>query len=249
MNRCDRALIDAHFAHRIRPNAERPMREHLVDCDDCRAYYERHLLVARLSPRAPSARDRIAAGLGLASRKPERRRWWWLALPTLAAAGLAVIMTLPVSPVARGGRVKAEPVLFAYRLGGESSKGHPLITGAAIAASGELAFAYQNPTRFQYLMVFASDEHRHVYWYHPAWHDAASDPGAVAIENATAPHELEDAVAHVLDGKTLRVWGLFSRSRSTVKQIEARLASGPLTAQPDEQLISIDLRVEGSATR
>jgi len=63
-----RADIDAHFAGRGAVARERGLREHCLGCAPCRAYYERHLLLAELNPSALGVRERLARGLGLASR-------------------------------------------------------------------------------------------------------------------------------------------------------------------------------------
>ncbi len=59
-------LIARHFTRRIRPAEETELRQHLPTCKVCHAYYERHLMLARLDPSAPSAEER--SGLGSAFR-------------------------------------------------------------------------------------------------------------------------------------------------------------------------------------
>ena len=60
-----RSLMRAHFGLDISSGRERQLRLHLVECAECSAWYERHLLVASLDPKAPSAERRLAVGLGL----------------------------------------------------------------------------------------------------------------------------------------------------------------------------------------
>jgi hypothetical protein len=112
-----RSEIAAHFRGRGSPRTEPAMRAHLNTCAGCTRLYERHLLLARLDPRAPSPRERIGRALGFrvgrsaggAERAPMRvsRRhmpsepesWWrfgkfrpaaaWLSL-TAGVAGLAL---------------------------------------------------------------------------------------------------------------------------------------------------------------
>src|SRR4029079_4255923 len=56
-----RVLIDAHFRGEVPPGGERRMRLHLVDCADCRAYYDRHLRLALVDPQAAlPANERLA---------------------------------------------------------------------------------------------------------------------------------------------------------------------------------------------
>jgi len=68
VHRC-RQLIDVHFSGRLPPAGEREMRGHLVTCGVCRAYYQRHLLLAKVDPEgARPMRDRLA-------RSARLRRW------------------------------------------------------------------------------------------------------------------------------------------------------------------------------
>jgi hypothetical protein len=60
-----RRLVDRHFAGTISPEEERALRPHLPGCRDCRAYYQRYLVLARFDPAALAAEERIARGLGL----------------------------------------------------------------------------------------------------------------------------------------------------------------------------------------
>jgi hypothetical protein len=72
-----RALIDRHFAGRIRPGEELEMRAHCGDCVDCRRYYERHQLFSELSPGALPERSRIARGWGYRGSGAPRARCGW----------------------------------------------------------------------------------------------------------------------------------------------------------------------------
>ena len=70
-----RRLVDVHFRGRLPPTREREMRGHLVTCGPCRAYYDRHLLLARVDPDdALSMHDRLARGLGLSPSRIVCRR-------------------------------------------------------------------------------------------------------------------------------------------------------------------------------
>ena len=68
-------------------------------------------------------------------------------------------------------------------------------------ADDELAFAYRNPGGMTRLLVFAVDEHGHVYWYYPGWSDAADNPTAVPISSQPGLHELPASVLHKFDGE------------------------------------------------
>jgi hypothetical protein len=227
---CVRALVDAHFAGSIRAGAERAMRGHLAECDACRGYYERHLVLAALDPQAKSAEERIGVALGL---RPPRARFSAAPLAWGACAlavALAVFLSRPrhaameeiAEYTARGASsLEAEPRIFAYRM-----EPRERIDGAS-ASIGEreaLAFAYTNARRYEHLLVFGVDEHRHVYWYYPAWIDAQQDPRAVAIGGGTEMRELPQAVRHDLDGSQLTIHAVFTHRDPSVKEVEALVA-------------------------
>lgn len=90
-----RSEIAAHFRGRGSPRTESAMRVHLQTCAGCARLYDRHLLLARLDPRAPSPRDRIGRALGFrmgrSTRKPsDAERWWHRARSRSAAAWLSL---------------------------------------------------------------------------------------------------------------------------------------------------------------
>ena len=235
------------------------MRGHLNDCESCRAYYERHLVLEQLDPRALGSEERIARALGFA-RGGRARFNWRLAVPVFAsAAAVLLVVTLagrtapwgsPDGFVARGGGENVGARLEVYRIQREQQPA-PLGDRAAIAAHDELAFAYQNPRGKPWLLVFGVDEHDNVYWYHPAWLRADEDPRAVAIAAGAAVHELPEAVSHELRGDTLRVYGVFTEHPMTVRQVESLL--GEVRGQPaqlpfpDAEQASLFLRVRKGA--
>ena len=90
---CVRDLVDAHFAGRIAPVRERRMREHLPGCASCSRYYEKHLVLASLDPRAPSAQERMAVGLGIAPAvaPSARSRAWALGAAILFVASVVMM--------------------------------------------------------------------------------------------------------------------------------------------------------------
>lgn len=225
---CVRDLVDAHFAQRITATRERRMRSHLPDCPSCRRYYEKHLVLASLDPRAPSAEERLASGLGLAlvKRAPQARAW------TLAAAvaTVAIVFALGRSWIdrdvftSRGPPRSGGPELFVYRL----QPLERLAPGATVRRGDDLAFAYANPRAFHRLLVFGVDEHKHVYWYFPAWANADEDPRAVTIASgAPELRELPEAIRHELDGERLTLYAEFLNDDVGVRAVEERVAASP----------------------
>jgi hypothetical protein len=98
---------------------------------------------------------------------------------------------------------------------------------AALRADSGLAFAYANIGHKQRLMVFAVDEGRRVYWYHPAWRSPAENPAAVAIARDDALHEIPQAIAHRFAGRRLQLYGVFLDRAMSVREMEALVARAP----------------------
>jgi hypothetical protein len=242
----DRALhqgfvrrIDAHFARTISPNEEAKLRSHLPECSPCRGYYDRHLLLEELDPEGGDAKSRIAVGLGLRlGRTP-------IPFGLAAVAAVALAAMVPLLGPALGSRwagrdtatrheaaaeseyaargsagVTAAPHLLIYRLA--PNRPSELVNGV-ISANDELAFAYTNAGNFERLLVFGVDEHRHVYWYHPAWSSEGQNPVAVPIAPGPQVHELGEAVSQPLDGRHLRITAIFTRDTLAVKEVERML--------------------------
>jgi hypothetical protein len=227
-------LVDLHFALRIRPPQERELRAHLPDCDACRARYEGQLLLARLDPAAPPIEDRMARGLGVA---PPARRRPWVALLTAGVTAAAALILWPQSRFTPRGLRARDSSVVVYRV---SPTGASEQVGNAIAPSDELAFAYRNPEGHRYLLVFATDEHRRVYWYYPAWRDAAQDPEAVPIRAGEALVELPEAIGHPLDDGTLTVHSMLLDTPLHVRDVEERLRRGERL--PGEETLRVEVR-------
>jgi hypothetical protein len=235
-----RRAIDAHFAGRAVPRLEAAMRAHTLDCASCRSYYDRHLLLARLDPTALGAEARIARGLGLAARpRAGGRRAGWLAALALPVAAAAILLAWPhrdaehrgpsPSPFAArsGGRLgpkDREPALWIYRL---DAGGPARVVDGRVQPADELAFAYANPAGKPYLLVFGVDEHRHVYWFHPAWAPGQSPPRAVQAAPGPGPHELGEAIRHRVDGRRLIVRAVLADRPLGVADVEAGIRDAP----------------------
>jgi len=241
-----RRAVAAHFAGRIKADDERQLRTHLPACPACRRFYSRALVLSGTDPRALTARQRLARGLGLhdqpvpgAAAASRRRAWTWLLAPALGAGlTLAVAVKLiaparevaPPAPAPRGAAATAAPALLAYRI---PPGGAPRPLEGAIGGRDELAFAYANPGALPYLLVFAVDEHAHVYWYHPAWRTGAPPPVAAAALAGPGPHEIPAATRHDFDGRRLVIYAVFARQPLEVAQIErAARAAGAADRLP-----------------
>jgi len=220
-----RRLVDAHFLQRIAEDGERELRGHVADCDACRTYYERRLLLADLDPGAPARKARMLGALGLRRPRPLAHRLWPVAVPAMAAAAALVIALWPSSPdgfLARGG--DGQPELVVRR----TDTASPTRAVDDVPPGVELAFGYTNPTGAARLLVFGVDEHGHVFWYHPAWTEPADNPIAIDIDTTVAPIALKTGIRHDLDGARLDVYGVFTDERATVRDVEKRLADhGP----------------------
>jgi len=224
------ALVDRHFALRLGVEEERLLRAHLPDCSDCRARYERHLVLARLTPGAPTPEQRLALGLGIrAAGHTARGR---AVLLTVAAAAVLALVALPmwryIRPdlkpdvvTSRGVPTTAEETeVLVFRI---DPMGRHTLVEDTIHADDELAMAYRNSARKRRLLVFGTDTNGKVYWYHPGWQDAGSDPAAIQIKATAGLHELPEAVTHSILGDRLTLYAVFLDQRLSVRQVEAML--------------------------
>lgn len=242
-------LVDLHFALRIRPADEARLREHLPSCADCRGRYERQLLLARLDPSAPSAQRRLGRALGI--REPEESRLFSSLprlVPGLALASAGLIALLLMSPgsspeeefQARGAPpAAAEAALEVFEL---SSSGPPRRVEGKVRSGAELAFTYTNAAGHPYLLLYAVDEHGHVYWYAPTWTDPSSRPTALAVSHSHVEQELPLATAHRFDGRRLSLRAVFTKEAVDVVEAERRIASGRPAAAGEE--VTLELEVE-----
>jgi hypothetical protein len=94
----------------------------------------------------------------------------------------------------------------------------------AVGKDDNLAFAYANPTGKKYLLVFAADEHQHVFWYFPAWTRPEEDPAAVPITPSTDLVELKESVSQAFDGKELVLYTVFTDDALHAREVERKVA-------------------------
>lgn len=235
------ALVDRHMAAHGSPADEARMRAHLLGCAECRAYYDRHLLLARLDPYAMAAEERMARGLALSRSK--RLRPWVLAGSLVAAAGFALIAARPSN---RTGEMQARgtvthddaPRLFIYRAEGDRLV--PVVQ--RMARGDELVFAYRNPHGKKYVMVYGIDEGRRVYWFHPQWTNAQEDPHAVLAHPGSEPTRLLEAIRHPIEGRVLRIHASFLDRSVSVKEAERELEDHGIIK--DAETVSTTLEVQ-----
>jgi hypothetical protein len=118
---------------------------------------------------------------------------------------------------------------LAYSL---DARGTPTSVTSEITAGQGLAFAYANATHKGRLLVFAVDEQRHVFWFHPAWQDGRENPVAVPIAQDEAIHELPRATFHQFGGSRVHLLGVFLDEALSVRDLEAKLGRNPAAALP-----------------
>ena len=89
-----------------------------------------------------------------------------------------------------------------------------------------LLFSYSNggPEPFSHLMIFGVDTAGRVFWYHPAFTDAATDPTSLPIGGGQVDVELPEQVRHQLAPGHLTIYGLFTRQPLGVKAVEQEVA-------------------------
>ena len=224
--------VDAHFAGRISAQEEAEMRRHLLEgCAACQFRYTRLAMVAKVQPGAATARERIAAGLGFGPRAFPWGRSLLFGLAAIAAMiAIVVLVRDRQDRFASRGSANAGVELRVFQV----RAGKSLPVANQIAPTDELAFAYRDGTGKHHLFIFGVDEHRHVYWFSPAWRSAAERPAAPAIAGDGAFHEIEDAVAHPYDGARLDVYGLFTDRPWNVAELDAAISRGaPALSFPD----------------
>jgi hypothetical protein len=248
--------IDAHFGGRGAPAEERELRAHLPACAACRDYYDRHLRLAELDPAgALPMRARLARGLGLAATPAAAPRRLMLLSGALALGIAALTVGLGSRPglreqvQARGGAAAPGSQLLVYELANDKPP-HPVTS--EVRGDSALAFAYANVGRKRHLLVFAVDDDRRVYWYHPTWRTPEEDPVAIDIVQDDQVREIPAAITHHFAGPRLQLFGVFVDEALAARQLEALVARAPVDDQRRLQLsvagaevTRIDLRLVG----
>jgi hypothetical protein len=222
--------VDAHFERRLPIDQVHALFEHLPDCLQCRKRYEGHLLIEILDPQARGPKVRMRTGL---PRVAPRRLGIAMAAPLFAAAAALLVINLARQgdgffPRGHAVEAAAQSRVEIYRVVPGAS---PRIVEDTMQRSDDLAFAYLNPTGKARLLIFAVDEHRHVYWYYPAWADQDEAPKAVPIHKSNELVELSEAVVQPIDGSQLTIFAVFTDEPLDVRDVEARVAASRSVVQ------------------
>jgi hypothetical protein len=218
--------VDAHFDRGLTPAREHALRAHLPACALCKRRYERQMLLEALTGPSSAAKARIRRGLPIAAAW---RRWVTPVAGAMALAACALLFLGRSRSEGFHARGQSEtpaaaPRVEVYRV---TPGAPPTRIADAIGRSDELAFAYANPTGKKRLLVFAADEHRHVYWYFPAWTRPDDDPMAVPIVATSDLVELKEAVAHPFDADRVVLHAIFTDDAPTARSVEKRIAEAP----------------------
>lgn len=193
----------------------------------------------------PRVRQAIAT---MPAAAPRRGRGW----PLLAAAAMLLVAAstlvaggrmwplareAPVTPSADELRVKSdgeiEPAAALDRWVGITA--YQVVPGAPprrvdgrVRQGDGLLFAFDNLGRapFDHLMIFAVDSAGLVYWFYPAYEDAASDPASISIRGrGSSAVELPDLIHHDVPAGPLAIYGVFTRAPLRVSEVERAIAA------------------------
>jgi hypothetical protein len=110
-----------------------------------------------------------------------------------------------------------------------SSDGHAAVRSAIMHPDEGWLFSYSNGDTkpYRYLMVFAVDERGKVYWFHPAYTSAATDPQSIGIQPSVERVLLPEAVHHRFERPQVQVVSLFSMTPIAVSAVEAWARRAP----------------------
>lgn len=234
-----RRRLVGHFQGMLSPAEETRLRDHLRGCDRCRAgYLALSLAEEKQGEEAAKSRHaRLEQGLfgsepssESAPQSMPKLLWGLGGLGAVAAAATVLFMLVPAGSPPPEFREKgasstlknpADDVAVYVYQPGEDGAGYRRIE-RQVVGTRPLAFAYSNlaARRYDRIMIFGVDERFTVYWYYPSWNDPKTDPSAEAIRRGRGV-ELGQQVSHDYQGKTLRLFALFSQRRDlTVRSIE-----------------------------
>jgi hypothetical protein len=235
------ADLGAHFSGKSSTRDDRRLFRHMKGCAACREQYRTFAMVEALEV---DGAERARARMGRALFEPVPRRAFVSAGLVMACACMALVFSLgrARSPfhsdfTARGGVPGFEapsPSLAIYRVPRDhDNPTAPALSetqraGSVVHAGESLAFSYVNPPAVgaRDVMIFGRDAAGHVFWFWPAWDNAADDPQSLPISASGNPIELTEAVRHALAPGPLTIVGLFTPKPLHVREVEAAVANG-----------------------
>jgi hypothetical protein len=230
--------LERHFSGEGSPSVDRRLFHHMRGCERCRAQYRTLSLLESLEAEgAARARERLARGL---FEQPAPRRLLVSTGLATAFACVALVFSVSRTPTpfrARGGQGVLQapgPSLAIYRVPRDQDNpqlpaiGDTQRAGNLMHAGESLAFSYVNPAGLGTccLMVLGRDAAGHVYWFWPAWDNAADDPSSLPVSESAQPVELREAVRHPLQPGELTIVGLFTPRPLHVREVEEAVAKG-----------------------
>ncbi len=188
--------------------------------------------VAELEDLDLVARVRQGAKSPPLPKKVEFGRWVWAASSAAVAAGLASYVGVTSNSDSTAApefqtRAVETPTharwtgVQVYRVDASNSQALPL--GQIINPRDGLLFSYTNSGTqpFSHLAVFGVDDAGQVFWYHPAYLDAQTDPESIPIRAGVTQEPLNAVVRHVYTGESLRLYAMFSHRPWRVSELEA----------------------------
>jgi hypothetical protein len=244
MTRCpNEHEVDRHFEGRGGVEHELALRQHLLDCEQCRARHRRWSLYERLALPSNARSVRLSKALGFSPPEPPRfamRRQVWASALVLTVAVAAAVLTLgraPDEPPRPRGAQATSPSLVVHAIDASG----PRRVQRDFRSGDELAFTYLNLSHRRFLLLYAVDEHAHVYWFAPTWRSQDENPTAVAIAADDAPHELGLATRHTWDAQSIALHAVFTDEAVAVKEVERRLASGAAAASGEDVTLALQV--------
>jgi hypothetical protein len=203
---------------------------HAAECDRCQALVaELESMSARLAPDEGEFEDpelaRDVATLIKLKKTPERkqRHWPYAIAPIAIAAALALVFVRPNDGFQERSGVEQADRWVSI----EAFRARDGVTGYQkvehdIKSEDALVFSLENrpESPYRHAMIFAFDDRGQIFWYYPAYTDAAQNPVSIPAPASSKPIALEEAVRHRLEPGWLRVVGLFSRAPLDVKSVE-----------------------------
>ena len=117
----------------------------------------------------------------------------------------------------------------------------PVSTGGVMHVDDALGFAVRGTAGLPWLVVYGVDDAKNVYWYHPAFTDAHTDPSSVPARVGPIP----EVVRHDLKPGALHITALFTRAPLHVSDVERAVAAGArVPVEGDSATHTIDLQVQ-----